>query len=152
MDGRQAGLLTHCFCVCATHRQSAAMLHAQMTMVRRGARGVAERLRKHIARMCEEYAARHGPLACKLVTAEHNFDAHLGLATQVMQQSRFCLEPPGFGDERKAIVDGAKYNDGRRDEMLAKVKAKYSMLSAGCAPPRIAPSAQRPRSAPQIAE
>ena len=66
---------------------------------------LAERLRKHIARMCEEYAARHGPLACKLVTAEHNFDAHLGLATQVMQQSRFCLEPPGFGDERKAIVD-----------------------------------------------
>ena len=54
--------------------------------------------------------------------------------------------------QRQAIVDGAKYNDGRRDEMLAKVKAKYSMLSAGCAPPRIAPSAQRPRSAPQIAE
>ena len=66
---------------------------------------LAERLRKHIARMCEEYAARHGPLACKLVTAEHNFDAQLGVATQVMQQSRFCLEPPGFGDERKAIVD-----------------------------------------------
>ena len=43
--------------------------------------------------------------------------------------------------QRQAIVDGAKYNDGRRDEMLAKVKAKYSMLSAGCAPPRIAPSA-----------
>ena len=54
--------------------------------------------------------------------------------------------------QRQAIVDGAKYNDGRRDEMLAKVKAKYSMLSAGCAPPRIAPSAHRPRSAPQIAE
>lgn len=33
--------------------------------------------------------------------------------------------------QRQAIVDGAKYNDGRRDEMLAKVKAKYSMLSAG---------------------
>ena len=54
--------------------------------------------------------------------------------------------------QRQAIVDGAKYNDGRRDEMLAKVKAKYSMLSAGGAPPRIAPSAHRPRSAPQIAE
>ena len=54
--------------------------------------------------------------------------------------------------QRQAIVDGAKYNDGRRDEMLAKVKAKYSMLSAGCAPPRIAPSAHHPRSAPQIAE
>ena len=49
--------------------------------------------------------------------------------------------------QRQAIVDGAKYNDGRRDEMLAKVKAKYSMLSAGCAPPRTRPGSRPQRSA-----
>ena len=64
---------------------------------------LASKLRAYLKDKCTEY----GPAFCTLVTA-YNMEADPGTlkSTWVAKQSStFCLEPPGFGPERKAMVD-----------------------------------------------
>ena len=60
----------------------------------------AQRIRRFLRDACANYSEPD----CKLLTTEQ-MPTMLGDVMEAKMQSTFCLEPPGFGDERKAVAD-----------------------------------------------
>ena len=62
----------------------------------------AVKLREHLVRECKAY----GGAKCALVTSDlMERGGNLNTAYELKTRAVFCLEPPGFGVERKAMVD-----------------------------------------------
>lgn len=63
---------------------------------------LSRKLRSALVEQCRA----HGPTVCELVHAESMAgEGAIVHALAAKRRARFCLEPPGFGDERKAIAD-----------------------------------------------
>ena len=64
---------------------------------------LARQIRPFLRDACAN-ASRADPSRCKLITEEHMMNS-LPAALEAKMQSTFCLEPPGYGLERKSIAD-----------------------------------------------